>query len=117
MNPEVHDHEALGTKLIWKDLDSISDEETRPSKGISNAEEPDEGDDSLARGLVCVVLVHGTADRPADKADEHAGRCCEEKRSSASFVDKEGTADGNDKRHDGEAAVNAELGVGVRNAD
>ena len=117
LNPEVHDHEALSTKLVRKNLDSVPDEQARPRKGISNAEEPDEGNDSLAGGLVCGVLIYSTADCPADKADEHAGRCCEEKGSSPSFVDKEGTANRDYERHDGEAAVNAELGVGIRNAD
>ena len=117
MNEEVHDHETLGTKLVGEDLDSVPNKETRPSKGITNAEEPDEGNDSLAGGLVSIPFLDGATDRPADEADQHAGRCCEEKRSSANSFDKEGTADRDDEREDDKATVDAELRVGLRDAD
>lgn len=41
LDSKIHDHKSFGTQLVWKNFECVSDEKTRPSKGIEDAEHPD----------------------------------------------------------------------------
>lgn len=117
LDPKVHDHQALCADLEGHDLDRVADQQARPGQGVAGAEEPDEGDDGLAGGLVLVFLVRGRADGPTDEAEQHAQRGGQEERAPAYAVAQQRAAHRHDQRPDHLPAVEAQLRVGVGDAN
>lgn len=117
LDPEVHDHETLGTNLEWQNLDGVCDEKTGPCKGIADAEDPDESDDSLSGGLAAVGFVASRADRPEDKDNKHAGSGCKEEWAATHAVCKHSAGDTDDEGENDETAVDAKLSVRICDTD
>lgn len=97
LDPDVHDHETLGTELVRQDLNGVADEQARPGEGVKDAENPDEEDHGVvcARGLLLVVETRGQG--PEDEGAEHTRRRGKEHGAAADLVDKHGHGDGNDE--------------------
>lgn len=55
LNSDVHDHETLGTKGIWQNLESVGNEQTGPGKGIEDTKEPHKGNLCVSGTLVRLV--------------------------------------------------------------
>lgn len=74
LDGDVHDHETLGSKSVWENLESIGDKKARPGEGVEDTEDPDEGNLSVASRLVSPVgiLVDGASDGPGDEGADHA---------------------------------------------
>ena len=95
----IHDHQAFSSELEWKNLQRVRDQQSRPGKGVEDTEEPYEWDLSIASTLVSrvAVFIDGTGDGPADEHYNHAGRRCQEKRTSSNAIDELGGSHGDDK--------------------
>lgn len=109
LNPEIHEHEALGADLEWQDLDSVGNQKPGPSQGIRKVEDPDESNHGFASGRVLVALVDTRTDRPAQEADHHAKRSCKEERTASDFVAQHGACDRDDQAHNGQTTVESQL--------
>ncbi len=84
LNCQVHDHETLGTQLVWKNLERVGDEKSRPTDGVEDTEEPDPSNLWVASALNIASLLH-------------ANSRGEEEWSSSDTVNKEGGDDRDDK--------------------
>jgi len=73
LNSQVHDHESLGSQLIWQDFQSIGDEKTRPSEGIEDTEKPDPDDLDVSGGGILLVglFVDGGGNGPGGEHENH----------------------------------------------
>ena len=62
---QVHNHDALGTQAIGKDLERIGDQETRPGDGVEDGEKPYKNDLWITRRFdVLGLLIDRRRDRP-----------------------------------------------------
>jgi len=99
LNGDVHDHETFGTESEWQDLESISNQETRPGDSVEDTEDPDDWDLNVTSGLVGLarVFVDSGGDGPENKHDDHTGGTDKEERTTTSLVNESGRGDGNDQ--------------------
>jgi hypothetical protein len=113
LDEKVHDHETLGTNLEGQDLDRVCDEKTRPSERVSNREDPDHSNDTLASGLAALLLLLGRADSPDDEAHHHG--CCgsDEERAATDAISEQSAGNGNNEGQDGKTTVETKLSVGI----
>jgi len=113
LDPEVHHHQTLGTDLEWHDLDGVRNQQARPCKGITNAEDPDESHDSSASALIASLLKNAGADGPANEDNQHTSGSQKEERTTSNSIAKHGEGTRNDQAENGETTVDAKLGVRV----
>ena len=102
LNGDVHDHETLGTQSIRKDLECVSDEETRPGECVEDTEDPDAGNLDVTSSLVGLarVLVDGGGDGPADEGHAHTGGGGQEERTTTNLVDEGSGIEGHSEIQD-----------------
>jgi hypothetical protein len=117
LNPEVHDHESLGTDLEGQDFDRVGDKQTRPSQRIRDVENPDEGDDGASSGCAAFTLLLRRGDGPEDEAHAHGGCGGDEQGSATNAVNQHGAGAGDDERQNRETAIETKLGVCVGDTD
>jgi hypothetical protein len=67
-----HIAHTLGTNAIGENLDSVSDQETRPSDVVEGVIQEDHGDDSTSVGLDLGGIITFGANGPNNEADHHA---------------------------------------------
>lgn len=98
LNSQVHDHETLGTQLVWEDFEGVGDEKSRPTDGVEDTEEPDPRDLWVTSALdITGLLEFGRRNGPGQEHETHTNGRREEEWSSADTVNKEGGDDGDDK--------------------
>lgn len=112
LNGQVHDHDSLGSELVWEDLEGVRDEETRPSERVEDAEEPDEDDLRISCGLGVLstsLLVLRGDDGPGQEHGNHTGSRGQEEWATSDTFDEESTADGDDERKHGLSTVKLDI--------
>lgn len=114
---QQHDGEVARAQIERTDLDHVADQQARPGKVVEQVEDKNEGDDRPARrgrprGLG-LLAGHG----PPGHGEAHAERGGQEQGAAAEPVDREGHARRDGHVEDGDAPVDDELRVRVRDAD
>ncbi len=109
LDRQVHDHEALGAELVGQDLNGVADEETGPSEGIEDAEDPNEEEHGVVGTLGLLLLVKRGGESPEDEGTEHATSGSQEHGATAELVDEHGHADRNNEGEAGLASRKTEL--------
>lgn len=109
LHAEVHNHQTLGSQHVWQNLDSVADQQARPSKGVEDAEDPDEHNHSIRSTGGAVVFVKSGSQGPDGECDHHAGSGCEESTATAEFINEHGHGDGYDESETGLASRQAQL--------
>lgn len=115
LHAEVHDHETLGSQHVWQDLDSVADQQTRPSKGVEDAKDPDEHNHSIRSTGGAMVFIEPRSQGPDGECDQHAGSGREESGATAQFVNEHGHGDGYDKSETGLPSRQTQLLGGAGN--
>jgi hypothetical protein len=113
LDEQVHDHQTLGTNLERQNLDSVGDEQTRPSQRISDGEDPDHGNDGLTSSLALGSLLLRRSDSPDDEGNAHGCGGRDEEWATTNAINEQSAGDGDDERQDGKTTVDTKLGVGV----
>jgi len=109
LDRHVHDHEALGAELVGQDLNAVADEETGPSEGVEDAEDPNEEQHGVVGTLGALLLVQRGGQSPEDEGTKHATGGSQEHRAATKLVDEHSHADRNDKGKAGLAGRKSEL--------
>ena len=117
LDEQVHDHKTLGTDLEWQDLDRVGNKQTRPSKRVSDREDPDHGDNGLTGSLALLSLLLRRADGPNDEGQTHGGSGGNEHRAATDAVNEQGTRDRDNEGEDCKTTVKAKLSISVLDID
>lgn len=108
LDSQVHDHQSLGTELVWQDLKSVGDKETRPGERVEYTEHPDEDDLRISRTLDILLttgLKSSSGDGPGQEHEEHACSSNQKQWATSNAVNKECAEDGDDKTEKGLASI------------
>lgn|SRR5687767_9367176 len=74
LDEEVHDHQTTSTESVWGDFKSVGDDQTGPGDGVTDVEEPDEGDLGVSETLdLCLAggFEAGSNDCPGQEEQQH----------------------------------------------
>lgn len=104
LHASLNHEQTLGPQLVRQDLNGVADEQTGPSHGVHDVEDPDEGDHGVVGARGALLLVQGGCESPEDEGDEHAARRGEERWATAEFVDEEGHGYGDDEGEGGDSS-------------
>ena len=114
---QEHESHTLGTEVVWENLASVTDEETRPGHVVEGVVDEDHDNDTSGGTLGALLGKDGGADGPDDEACEHTAGGDQEKSAATDLVNEEALTDGDDGVTDLEDTVDDELSVGVGNTD
>jgi hypothetical protein len=117
LNPEVHDHESLGTDLEGQDFDSIRNEQTRPSKGVRDVEDPDESNDGTSSGCAAILFLLRRGDGPKNETHAHRGCGGDKQGAATDSVNQHGAGTGDDEGQDVETTVKTKLSISISNTN
>jgi len=109
LDPQVHDEDTLGTKLVRQNLDGVGNQETGPGERVSYTVKPDEKDVDVSNGDLVRLRVLLSSDGSADQEDKHTTGGEEEELASTNTVDQQGAGDGDKQRQNLVASVQSEL--------
>jgi len=112
LDSQVHDHQSLGTELVWQDLKSVGDKETRPGERVEDTEHPYEDDLRISRTLDVLLttgLESSSGDGPGQEHEEHACGGNQEQWATSNTINKECAEDGDDKTEKGLATIERNL--------
>ena len=113
LDSQVHDHDSLGSELVWENLKSVGNEKTGPGERVEDTEEPDENDlrvsGSLGVGAVG-LLVLGCDDGPGHEHGNHTGSRGQEQWSTSDTINEESAADRYNQRQHGLSTIKLKIG-------
>jgi hypothetical protein len=98
LDGQVHDHESLGSELVWENLERVCDQKTGPCERVEDTEEPDESNLGVTcspHRCVAALLKLRSSDSPCQKHQAHSCGRGQEEWSSSYAVNEESTANTN----------------------
>jgi len=112
LDGQVHDHDSLGSELVWENLESVGDEETGPGERVENTEEPDEDNLRVSGGLgvgAVGLLILRCDDGPGHEHGNHTSSRGQEEWSTSDTINEESAADRDNQRQHGLSTVKLEI--------
>jgi len=111
IDSEEENCETLCTNLVWQDLNTVTDQKTRPRAVVEDVVQEDEEDLGLSGGNDSSLDELSGADGPGTEGDKHTTGREQEQWATTEFVDEETHGESNDEVDDVEDTVDLESGL------